>query len=175
MSKTLIVGGWYSTELSGYLISQRLPSPQKEKCHDLYNFDKIDSQSRTQQPLADLCTQHSPIEYQALKINFQTLVEPPLARDILIYFISHIFPKKTCVGYYSIYQSEIFLSHRGYLNKAREFNCVCFVFYGILLGTQLVGVDHCFAWQVTCPSRLVTSYLLVQAIAPHQEISVALV
>ena len=24
---------------------------------------------------------------------------------------------------------------------------------------KLVGVGHCFAWQITCPSRLVTSYL----------------
>ena len=140
MSETLIVGGWYSK------ISQRLPSLQKGQCHDVYSLYKINPSQGHCSSLADVCTHHSPISSKHPTLNFRSQLNTPLARNILLHVISHIFQRRlvgalygrlqvTCVGYQSKNVGKYF-QHTGGIQIRSEILIVCFVFYGILLGTQ---------------------------------------
>jgi hypothetical protein len=60
MSETLIVGGWYSTEISGYLKSARDCQVSRNGSAMIYTIWIRFIPSQGHSSLANSCTQHSP-------------------------------------------------------------------------------------------------------------------
>ena len=93
--------------------------------------------------LADVCTQHSLISTKHPKLIFRPQLNIPLARNILLHFISHIFQRRlvgalhsrlqvTCVGYCSKCQSKNvgkYFQHTGGIQIRSENLIVCALYF----------------------------------------------